>query len=83
MSVNSLNIIGLIEIGYFGNRGVAPKLLKIVAATGFRHKDMHERIAVVNNNPLGRAVPVVVIRFYAGIFKEVFADAVGDGPDLH
>lgn len=44
---------------------------------------MYKSVAIVNDNPLRIAVAVIVIRFDAGIFQEIFADAVGNGRHLH
>ena len=64
-------------------RGIAPKLLEIVSCACVREKHMHHGIAIVNHDPFRILIAVVVVRFSARVFKQIFADAVGNGAYLH
>ena len=51
----------LIEIFNVGNHGVGPKFFEIVSLAGFGHENVHEDVSVVDHNPFGVAVAVVVV----------------------
>lgn len=73
----------LINIRDFRDHRIAPEFLQIIKFPYVREKYMDESVSVVNDNPLGVLIAVVIIRFDAGLFLQCLPDAVSYGIYLH
>ena len=62
---------------------VGPQLFQVVALTELGHEDVDEGVAVVDDDPLGVLVTVVVERTLPSIFLDILAHTVGNSGHLH
>ena len=67
--LKSNKAIGSVQVRDFGYFAVAPELLEVVALALLGDEDMDQGRAIVEDNPSGGFVAIIVIRLNATIFK--------------
>lgn len=62
---------------------IAPEVFEIVSLSDIRKKHMDKSVTIIDDDPLGIAVTVIVVGLDVSIFKKILSDAVGYCADLH
>ena len=77
------SVLRLIQIRNRVDASIGPELLQIVALTETGHKDVYKDISVINDDPLGVLIAVVIERALPGVFLHILSHAIGDSSHLH
>lgn len=75
MYIGDYSLIKVRDIRY---GSITPQALKIIQTAHLRHKNMNKSVIIINHNPLGIAIAVIIIRLDMRLVKDIFTYTVGN-----